>query len=420
MEVKVSTLQNGMRVISDPMPNLETAAIGVWVDTGARHETPDENGISHVLEHMAFKGTEKRSALEIAESIEAVGGHLNAYTSRDQTAYFARVLKEDLKLGADILADILQHSTFDEEELNREKEVIVQEIGQTNDTPDDIIFDHLQETAFQNQAVGRSILGTADRVRGFSRQTISGYMKSRYYAPKMVLSASGAVEHDQLVDLAEGLFQDLSLDGASDMEAAQYSGGEYREERDLEQVHFALSVPGVSYQDKDFYASQILSGLLGGGMSSRLFQEVREKRGLCYSVFSFSSSFADAGLFTVYAGTGEQQITELGRVICDELLKTIDGIEEKELARAKAQSKAGLMMGQESPAARCEVHARQMLIYGRTVPPHEIMNEINAVTAEQLKSLAKRLFVGVEPTIASLGPIKNLDPYSDFAAKFRG
>lgn len=420
MEVKVSTLQNGMRVISDPMPNLETAAIGVWVDTGARHETPDENGISHVLEHMAFKGTEKRSALEIAESIEAVGGHLNAYTSRDQTAYFARVLKEDLKLGADILADILQHSTFDEEELNREKEVIVQEIGQTNDTPDDIIFDHLQETAFQNQAVGRSILGTADRVREFSRQTISGYMKSRYYAPKMVLSASGAVEHDQLVDLAEGLFQDLSLDGASDMEAARYSGGDYREERDLEQVHFALSVPGVSYQDKDFYASQILSGLLGGGMSSRLFQEVREKRGLCYSVFSFSSSFADAGLFTVYAGTGEQQITELGRVICDELLKTIGGIEEKELARAKAQSKAGLMMGQESPAARCEVHARQMLIYGRTVPPHEIMNEINAVTAEQLKSLAKRLFVGVEPTIASLGPIKNLDPYSDFAAKFRG
>ncbi|MCG8493468.1 MAG: insulinase family protein [Sneathiellales bacterium] len=420
MEVKVSTLQNGMRVISDPMPSLETAAIGVWVDTGARHETPEENGISHVLEHMAFKGTEKRSALEIAESIEAVGGHLNAYTSRDQTAYFARVLKEDLKLGADILADILQNSTFDEMELNREKEVIVQEIGQTNDTPDDIIFDHLQETAFQNQAVGRSILGTADRVRGFSRQTIAGYMKSRYYAPKMVLSASGAVEHDQLVGLAEDLFRDLSFEGASGMEAAQYSGGEYREERDLEQVHFALSVPGVSYQDKDFYASQILSGLLGGGMSSRLFQEVREKRGLCYSVFSFSSSFADAGLFTVYAGTGEQQITELGRVICDELLKTIDGIDEKELARAKAQHKAGLMMGQESPAARCEVHARQMLIYGRTVPPHEIMNEINAVTTEQLQSLAKRLFVGVDPSIAALGPIKNLDPYSDFAARFRG
>ncbi len=409
-----------MRVVSDPMPSLETAAVGIWVDTGARHESLEENGISHVLEHMAFKGTESRSALDIAESIEAVGGHLNAYTSRDQTAYYARVLKDDVPLATDILGDILQHSIFEDEELLREKEVIVQEIGQTNDTPDDIIFDHLQETAYAGQAVGRSILGTAERVRGFSRETVSDYMKNRYLASKMVLSASGAVDHDELVAHAEACFSDLPLDGATDMEAASYTGGEYREERDLEQVHFALSVPGLSYQDDDFYAVQILSGLLGGGMSSRLFQEVREKRGLCYSVFSFSSSFADSGLFTVYAGTGEQQIGELGQVICDELIKVTEEITEAELARAKAQHKAGLLMGQENPAARCEVHARQLLIYDRIVSTSEITQKIESVTPAQLTSLANRLFSGARPSLAALGPIKSLDPFDRFAARFSG
>ncbi len=407
-----------MRVISDPMTNLETSAVGVWVDTGARHEQPEENGISHVLEHMAFKGTAKRSALDIAESIEAVGGHLNAYTSRDQTAYYARVLKDDVPLATELLSDILQHSTFENDELAREKEVIVQEIGQTNDTPDDIIFDHLQETAFSGQAVGRSILGTAEGVRGFNRETVSGYMKSRYLAPKMVLSASGAVDHDELVRLAEDHFSDLPVDGQTEMEKAHYTGGEYREERDLEQVHFALSVPSISYQDDDFYATQVLAGLLGGGMSSRLFQEVREKRGLCYSVFSFSSSFADAGLFTVYAGTGDAQIAELGRVICDELIRATQTITDAEVDRACAQHKAGLLMGQESPAARCEVHARQMLIYGRVISPQEITEKIEEITPEHLKRVAGRLFQNTKPSLAALGPVKNLDPFDHFTARF--
>lgn len=419
MSQQVSTLSNGLRVISDSMPHLETAAVGVWVDTGARHETIAVNGISHVLEHMAFKGTETRTALDIAESIEAVGGHLNAYTSRDQTAYYARVLEDDLELGVDILADILQNSTFDEQELIREKEVIVQEIGQTNDTPDDIIFDHLQETAFPDQSLGRSILGTADKVRGFSRDLISGYMKDRYNASNMVLSASGSVNHDQLVDMAEKKFSKLAATGSSDMEAAAYRGGDYREDRDLEQVHFALTVPGVSYQDDDFYASQILAGLLGGGMSSRLFQEVRERRGLCYSIFSFASSFADTGIFSVYAGTGSEQISELSSVVVDELLKTADDITEAELSRAKAQHKAGLLMGQESPASRCEVHARQMLIYGRVISAAEVAEEIDKVTISQVVGVAKRVFHHATPTIAALGPVKNLESYDTFAARFK-
>jgi len=418
MAQKITTLSNGLRVVTDTMPHLETAAVGIWVDTGARHEALDVNGISHVLEHMAFKGTETRSALQIAESIEAVGGHLNAYTSRDQTAYYARVLEADVPLGIDILADILQHSVFDEGELAREKEVIVQEIGQTNDTPDDVIFDHLQETAYPDQAIGRSILGTAERVRNFKRTTVDGYMKERYTAPKMVLSASGAIDHNHLVDMAEEKFTTIARDGSSGMESAGYIGGDYREERDLEQVHFALSVPGVSYTDEDFYAVQILAGLLGGGMSSRLFQEARERRGLCYSIFSFASSFADTGLFSVYAGTGAGQIAELSAVVIDELLKVTRNIDDAEIARARAQHKAGLLMGLESPAARCEVHARQMLIYGRVIPAIEIAEEIEKVTAAQVEKIAQRLFEGGIPTVAALGPIKNLESYDHLAARF--
>jgi predicted Zn-dependent peptidase len=417
MSLKVSTLSNGLRVVSDPMPGLETAAVGVWVDTGARHETVAENGISHVLEHMAFKGTANRSALEIAEVIEEVGGHLNAYTSRDQTAYFARVLKADVPLAVDILGDILQHSSFDEVELGREKEVIVQEIGQTHDTPDDIIFDHLQETAYPDQPLGRSILGTSEKVRGFERGTIAGYMKRRYLASKMVLSGSGAIDHDALVTLAENTFNELSIDGATDMERALYKGGSYLENRDLEQIHFALSMPGVSYSDEDFYTSQILSGLLGGGMSSRLFQELRERRGLCYSIFSFASSFADTGLFTVYAGTGEEQIDELSAVLADELLRATDGILETEVNRAKAQHKAALMMAQESPASRSEVYARQMLIFDRIIPSSETVEKIDAVSSADVKDLAGQLFTGITPTIAAIGPLEKAGSFDTVAQK---
>ncbi|MZR29227.1 M16 family metallopeptidase [Sneathiella litorea] len=418
MDVKVSTLKNGLRVISDPMPGLETAAVGVWVDTGARHETGAENGISHVLEHMAFKGTAKRSALQIAEVIESVGGHLNAYTSRDQTAYFARVLKDDVPLAVDILGDILLNSSFDQTEIAREKEVIVQEIGQTYDTPDDIIFDYLQEISFPDQPLGRSILGTVDQVRSFDQSMMASYMKSHYLAPRMVLSASGAIDHDKLVMLAEQAFDGLATVGKTGMEPARYRGGEYREERNLEQVHYALSVPGISYTDEDYYAAQVLSGLLGGGMSSRLFQEIRERRGLCYSVFSFSSSFTDTGTFTVYAGTGADHIGELSNVLTDELLRTSDGILEAEVERSKAQLKSSLLMGMESPASRSEVHGRQLLIYDRVLPASEISENIEAVTVADTQKLAGKLFFGVTPSVAALGPLKNLDSFDHIAARF--
>ena len=295
MSVEVTRLANGLTVASDPMPSVETASVGVWVDVGTRHEDAAINGVAHLLEHMAFKGTERRSAAAIAEEIESVGGHLNAFTTREHTAYYAKVLAEDVPLAVDIVADILQHSTFDEAELARERAVVLQEIGQAADTPDDIIFDHFQETAFPGQAMGRPVLGSAGIVAELPRNTVADYMHRNYGASGMVLAAAGRVDHQALVRLAERAFADLAPGERHRSEVARYSGGEFRETRDLEQVHVVLGFDGVSFHDRDQYAVSVFSAALGGGMSSRLFQEVREKRGLVYSIYSFGAFYFNDG-----------------------------------------------------------------------------------------------------------------------------
>jgi predicted Zn-dependent peptidase len=417
LAVEVSTLGNGMRVVSDAMPHLESASVGVWVDVGARYETPEVNGVAHMLEHMAFKGTERRDALAIATEIEAVGGHLNAYTGREHTAYFARVLKADVALAVDILGDILQHSVFDPAELERERAVVLQEIGQAEDTPDDIIFDHLQEACYPDQPLGWSILGTEDTVAGMPRDALAGFMGRHYGAPRMVLVAAGAVEHADIVRLAEATFGGLRGEAADGYLPAQYAGGELRLPRELEQVHFALALPGVAYADPDFYVSQVLSTLAGGGMSSRLFQEVRERRGLCYSVFSFASSYVDGGTFGVYAGTGETEVAELVPVICDELAKIAGDATEEEVARARAQLKAGMLMSLESSSSRTEQLARQLLIYGRPLAVEEIVAKVDAVDAAAVRRVTARLLAG-RPAVAALGPIGRLASYGDIAARF--
>ena len=417
---RITTLENGLRVISEDMPHLETAAVGVWVDAGARNEGRAANGISHLLEHMAFKGTQRRSAQAIAEEIENVGGHINAYTSREQTAYFARVLKDDVALAIDIIADILQYSTFDAEELSREQAVVIQEIGQTRDTPDDVVFDNFQEKAFPDQPVGRSILGTPEGVSGFRREALISYMSDHYRGPRMVLSAAGRVDHDALVTQAEDVFAGLPSDGNCAREPARYEGGEHREERELEQVHFVAGFGGISYDDPDYYVSQVFSSILGGGMSSRLFQEIREKRGLCYAIYSFVSSYVDGGLFGIYAGTGEAEVPELIPAICEETMKILAHVEEDEVVRARAQLKAGLMMSLESPSSRCEQFARQLLIYGRPLPVSEIIEKVEAVDAAALRRFAERILGGSAPTIAAIGPIGRLESYDTFAARFGG
>ncbi|MDE2513594.1 MAG: insulinase family protein, partial [Alphaproteobacteria bacterium] len=296
MTIRVSRLANGMRVVTDAMDSVETVSLGVWVDVGTRHEPKEINGVAHVLEHMAFKGTTRRSALEIAAEIEAVGGHLNAYTSREHTAYYVKVMKPDVPLAVDILADILQHSTFEPAELERERAVILQEIGQAQDTPEDIIYDYLQEQAFPDQPMGRPVLGRAAIIRAIARDAVAGYLTRNYAAPGMVLAAAGNCDHDTVVALAERAFAMLPKRGHAATEPARYVGGEYREDRDLEQVHVLLAFPGFTFTDPDYHAASVVSAALGGGMSSRLFQEIREKRGLVYSIYSFSHSYSDGGL----------------------------------------------------------------------------------------------------------------------------
>jgi predicted Zn-dependent peptidase len=401
--VRLTRLPNGLTVVSETMSRVETVSIGAYVHTGTRDETAAENGASHFLEHMAFKGTEKRDAASIAREIENVGGHLNAYTAREQTAYYAKVLKEDVALAADILGDILTHSTFIPEEMERERGVILQEIGQANDTPDDIVFDHFQSTAFPDQPMGRPTLGTESIIAGMPREVLTGYMKRHYGPTNMVVAAAGALEHETLVDLATRHFADLPLVTPNPAEVARYGGGEFREERDLDQVHVVLGFEGPAVATEWHYPTMLLSTLLGGGMSSRLFQEIREKRGLVYSIYSFAQPFRDGGVFAIYAGTGEDQAAELVPVALEELKRVQKDVTADELNRAKAQLRASVLMSLESTGSRCEQLARQIQVHGRPISPEETKAKIAAVTIDEVQRAASMIFHS-RPTLAALGP----------------
>ena len=420
MSLQVTRLPSGLTVASDAMPGMATVSLGSWICAGSRHEAPEVNGIAHLLEHMAFKGTERRSARDIAEEIEAVGGHLNAYTSRENTAFYAKVLSEHADLALDIIADILQRPTFLEDELERERAVVLQEIGQANDTPDDIVFDHFQETAYPGQALGRSVLGESTTVAGLGSTALRAYMHSHYGPGQMILAAAGAVEHGRFVEQVAAAFDggfsvaNAAANGATD--PAAYRGGERREERDLEQVHLLLGFDAPGYLDDDYYALSLLSMLFGGGMSSRLFQEVREKRGLVYSVYSFHSAFLDGGLFGIYAGTGEAEVVELVPVVCGEMTKLTGGVGAEELDRARAQVCASLLMSRESSASRAEQLAQQLLIYGRSVPLAEVLEKIEAVSLDDLRRVAGRLLAS-PPTVTAIGPLARLESAERIAAR---
>ncbi len=409
MSVEVTRLPTGLTVVTDDMPHLQTASLGVWVGSGSRDEQPDEHGISHLLEHMAFKGTTRRSARQIAEEIEAVGGDLNAATSVETTAYYARVLKADVPLALDVLADILSSPAFDPEELQREQNVIVQEIGAVEDTPDDLIWDRLQNIAFPDQPVGRSILGTPKTVRSFDRRRIAGYLMRNYRAPDMVVAAAGAVDHKAVVHEVERRFASFTSVAAPVPEPARFVGGAHIEPRNLEQVHVALGMFGLPHRDPNLMSLDVFTSVLGGGMSSRLFQEVRETRGLCYSVHTFHMPYSDTGMFGLYAGTDAADLPELMKVVVDEIHGAAETVSEAEVARAKAQMKAGLLMALESSGARAGQLARQIINWGRPIPLEEIVAKIDAVTAESARAAGRALIVRGQPAVAALGPGAGLD-----------
>lgn len=419
MSVRSTTLDNGMIVLTDDMPHLESASLGIWVKAGSRSETKAEHGISHMLEHMAFKGTKSRNALQIAEAIENVGGDLNAATSVEHTGYFARVLKEDVVLAADILSDILQNSQFEQDELDREQQVIVQEIGAARDNPDDHVFDLFQSAAYPDQPIGRTILGTVESVNSFGPDNIRQYMDKNYVGEHMVLCAAGNVDHDALVDIANDRFHGLRVTGAPEPEKAKYVGGEERLLSDHEQAHIVLGFEGRAYNSDGFYAAQILASILGGGMSSRLFQEVREKRGLCYSVYAFHWAFADSGIFGVAASTGEEEVADLMPVVVDELRKATETITDEEVIRVRNQIRAGLLMSLESPSSRAGQLARQQILWGRTIPLQETVERINRITADRVKHVARQVFSSGEASLAGIGPVARLPDFKSITAQLK-
>jgi predicted Zn-dependent peptidase len=409
LTIQLHTLSNGFRIVTEDMPGLKSASIGVWVQAGGRHERLEQNGIAHFLEHMAFKGTATRTALQIAESIEDVGGYINAYTSREMTAYYARVLEDDVALGLDVISDILLNPVFDASEIEVERGVILQEIGQALDTPDDIIFDWLQEVAYPDQALGRTILGPSERVSAFSRGDLQGFVAEHYGPNQMILSAAGAIDHDAIVAQAEALFGHLpSVARAPELlQPARFGGGERRETKALEQVHFALAFEGPTYLDPQIYTAQIYANVMGGGMSSRLFQEIRENRGLCYTIFAQAGAYEDTGLTTIYAGTSAEQISELANVTVDEMKRAAGDMTAAEVARARAQMKAGLLMGLESPSNRAERLARLLSIWGRIPGIEETVERIDDVTTGDVKDFAGQMAGQAGTAMALYGPAES-------------
>ncbi|MFD0988378.1 M16 family metallopeptidase [Methyloligella solikamskensis] len=415
---EVSRLANGLTVASVTMPGVETVSLGIWIGAGSRCETASEHGVAHFLEHMAFKGTERRSARDIAEEIEAVGGDINAATGVDSTAYYARVLAEDFPLALDILSDILLKPRFETQELERERGVILQEIAASFDSPEDTVFDLAQEAAYPDQPLGRPILGTMQSIGEFGREDLTRYLGAHYHAPNMVLSAAGAIDHADLVKAAENCLSGLDATPAPQPEDARYSGGIRHSERYFEQTHLVLGFEAPALHDPGYFQMQMLAGALGGGMSSRLFQEVREKRGLCYAVYSFAHSLADTGTFSIYAATGPEYSDELFAVIRDEIRRAAeDGFHPDELARVKAQAKMGLFASLESSAARAEQLARYILLYGRPLTTEELLEKVEAVTADDLRHQAMQLLAS-PLTLATVGPIANRARFDGIAEEF--
>ena len=418
MTVERSELANGLTVASHAMSEVETVSLGLWVGAGSRSEETTEHGVAHFLEHMAFKGTQRRSARDIAEEIEAVGGEVNAATGVDSTAYYARVMRKDVALALDILSDIILAPRFDRSELSRERDVILQEIAASLDSPEDIAFDLVQEAAFPGQPVGRPILGTADSVRSFKRAHLGGYLSAHYHGPNMVLAAAGAVDHSTLVIEAERRLGALNEAVTPQPTDASYGGGVRRSGKSFEQTHLVLAFEAPAYRHPNYFTAQICAGALGGGMSSRLFQEVREKRGLCYAIYAFSSGLADSGLFAIHAAGGPDKAHELFAVIRDELEKAAeDGFGEDEIARVKAQLKMGLLAGLESSGTRAEQLARQILIHGRPLSTPELIEKVESVEAKDVEALVERI-ISSPLSLATVGPILHVARFDRVADKF--
>lgn len=401
----IITLKNGIRVFADPMAGLESAAIGVWFRAGAIDETSEEHGVAHLLEHMAFKGTKTRSARQIAEEIETVGGYLNASTGYSRTGYYARVLRQDVEVALEILADILRNPTFDPAELAKEHEVVIQEIGEAADIPDDAVMEMLQALSYGEHPLGRAILGTVESVSSHTRERLIGFMAKHYEPSQIVIAASGAVDPTLLSKLSEKHFADMAPVNRSAREPKPvYVGGARHDPREIEQTHIALAFPGAAVMDDDYFATRVFVEALGGGMSSRIFQAVREERGLAYSVYSFTDAYDAVGSVGAYVGTDSDNAVEAVRLIREEMTAMAEGATDREIDRARAMLKSTLLMGLESPATRAETAVGQLFSHGRLIGATEIAERLDAVTCKDAREAATKAVATGAPSVAIVGP----------------
>jgi predicted Zn-dependent peptidase len=395
-------------VATDRIDNFETASVGIFVNIGSVNETPEQSGASHFLEHMAFKGTSKRTALEISRAIESVGGYMNAYTGNEVTAFYAKVLKDDVRLAVDIIMDIIQDPKFDQKEFEKEQSVIIQEIHRLNDSPDSLIFDLFQEKCFDGESLGKSILGPEENILAFKPHDLAEYIRLKYSTGKMILCASGNVDHSEIVGLASEFSSKMSNFEVEEPEVQLYKGGFISKRKELEQTHIVLGFEGTAHTAADRYDLSVLSTVLGGGMSSRLFQEVREKRGLVYTIYTDSSSNKDTGTFCVYAGCADQKAEEVINVISSELKEIENTLTDDEVLKAKTQIKAAILMGTESSASRIQTAAIHFITEGEFPTPQEMATRVDLVTRESVKKVAGKVF-STRPTLAVIGSRDDMD-----------
>jgi predicted Zn-dependent peptidase len=406
--IKKYTCQNGVRIVLENIPTVRSAAIGVWIKTGSRNETPELNGVSHFLEHMFFKGTTKRNAREIAESFDSIGGQVNAFTSKEYTCYYAKVMDNHASYALEILADMFFNSTFDGEELKKEKNVVYEEIKMYEDTPDDIVHDLLSKAVYENHPLGYPILGTENTLETFNSDTLKKYVHDMYTPDKVVVSIAGNVD-EKLINEVESYFGSYQ-GGEERLELVKPSFHENRitRKKDTEQAHLCLGYNGLEIGNDKTYSLITLNNILGGSMSSRLFQDVREQRGLAYSVYSYHSSYQDSGMVTVYGGTGTNQLDSLYETI-QETLDTLkrDGITEKELRNSKEQLKGSLMLSLESTNSRMSRNGKNELMLGEHRSLDDIIIKIDEVTEDTVNELANQIFT--EHSLSLVSPLENWD-----------
>ena len=420
MSAKLHRLASGLRVVCDPLPDFQTFALSVVVGRGARSETPAQSGWAHLLEHMAFKGAGARSARELAEAVEAEGGQINAATGYERTSFQIRALKGGLPLAVEILADLVLRPTLDPEELEREKSVIAQEIADAADAPDDKVFELAQAQAFAGQALGRSILGRTRTVNAADGRALGAFRTAQYAVQNLVVSAAGAVDEDQLLVLVEQAFAGPTGPVGPKPESAWFTAGAATLARRLEQAHTVLLLPGVGARDESYFVQRLFAEALGGGMSSRLFQEAREKLGLAYTIDAYAEGYEDVGVLGIYAGSAGADASRTAEVCAAQLVALAEGAQDGELARSKAQLKAHLFMARESPLSRAEQAAGQTLLFDRLFTPSQMAEAIDAVSAGDVRAYGRRLLDAGCAASAVLGPKSALDAGEAFRRSLFG